>query len=97
MSAARSEKSSVLSHALKDALIAAIVAFGLFILLLGFLIDDMRGPGQLIGRPVLLASVVGMVFVGRFLISLLDFVSNPLASLTASSNLACCRLRRISS
>jgi branched-chain amino acid transport system permease protein len=73
MSAARSEKSSVLSHALKDALIAAIVAFGLFILLLGFLIDDMRGPGQLIGRPVLLASVVGMVFVGRFLISLLYY------------------------
>jgi branched-chain amino acid transport system permease protein len=72
MSAEKSGKSSVLAHALKDALIAGIVAFGLFILLLGFLIDDMRG-GQLARRPVLLACVVGIVFVGRFLVSLLYY------------------------
>jgi branched-chain amino acid transport system permease protein len=73
MSTEKTGKSSVLSHALKDALIAGIVAFGLFILLLGFLTDDSRGPLQLRQRPVLLASIVGMVFVGRFLISLLYY------------------------
>jgi branched-chain amino acid transport system permease protein len=73
MSAARPEKSSVLSHALKDALIAGIVAFGLFILLLGFLTDDSRGPLRLLQRPVLLATAVGIVFVGRFLVSLIYY------------------------
>jgi branched-chain amino acid transport system permease protein len=73
MSAARTGNSSVLSHALKDALIAAIVAFGLFILLLGFIADDSRGPLRPLGRPVLLATTVGIVFVGRFLISLLYY------------------------
>jgi branched-chain amino acid transport system permease protein len=73
MSAARTGNSSVLSHALKDALIAAIVAFGLFILLLGFIADDSRGPLRPLGRPVLLATMVGIVFAGRFLISLLYY------------------------
>jgi branched-chain amino acid transport system permease protein len=73
MSAARTGNSSVLSHALKDALIAAIVSFGLFILLLGFIADDSRGPLRPLGRPVLLATMVGIVFAGRFLISLLYY------------------------
>ncbi len=73
MSAARTENASVLSHALKDALLASIVAFGLFILLLGFLIGDARGGMGLTQRPALLASVIGIVFVGRFLISLLYY------------------------
>lgn len=71
MSAIRTGHSSTLAHALKDALIAGIVAFGLFILLLGFLIDDSRGPGQLTRRPLLLASAVGAVFAGRFIVSLI--------------------------
>jgi branched-chain amino acid transport system permease protein len=73
MSAARAENQSVLSHALKDALIAGIVAFGLFILLLGFLTDDSRGPLRLLSRPVLLAAAVAAVFVGRFLVSLIYY------------------------
>ncbi len=73
MSAARSESGSVLSHALKDALLAGIVAFGLFILLLGFLTEDSRGPLQLIRRPGLLASAVGAVFAGRFIVSLIYY------------------------
>ncbi len=73
MSAARNENSSVVAHAFKDALLAGVVAFGLFILLLGFLIDDSRGPAQLAFRPLLLAAVVGIVFVGRFLVSLIYY------------------------
>lgn len=73
MSAAKTGKSSVFSHALKDALIAGIVAFGLFILLLGFLTDDSRGPLRLLPRPALLATAVGIVFVGRFLMSLIYY------------------------
>jgi branched-chain amino acid transport system permease protein len=73
MSAAKTGNSSVLKHAVKDALIAGIVAFGLFILLLGFLTDDSRGPLRPLPRPVLLATAVGIVFAGRFLISLIYF------------------------
>ncbi len=73
MSAVRAGKSSVLSHALKDALIAGIVAFGLFVLLLGFLTDDSRGPLRPLPRPLLLAAAVGIVFVGRFLVSLIYY------------------------
>ncbi|MBX3520837.1 MAG: high-affinity branched-chain amino acid ABC transporter permease LivM [Xanthobacteraceae bacterium] len=60
-------------HALKDALIAGIVAFGLFVLLLGFLADDTLGKLRPLPRPVLLAAAVGIVFVGRFLISLIYY------------------------
>lgn len=73
MSVSRAGNSSVLAHAFKDALIAGIVAFGLFVLLLGFLTDDSRGPLQLVRRPGLLASVVGAVFAGRFVVSLLYY------------------------
>ncbi len=71
MSAEKSRISTVLSHALKDALIAGIVAFGLFILLLGFLTDDARGPLRPMPRPVLLAIAVGLVFAGRFIVSVI--------------------------
>lgn len=73
MSAIQSGHSSKFAHAFKDALIAGIVAFGLFILLLGFLIDDSRGPAQLTRRPLLLASAVGAVFIGRFIVSLIYY------------------------
>ena len=71
MSAARSSFSSVLAHAFRDSLIAGIVAFGLFILLLGFLTDDQRGPLRLLPRPVLLTYAVGLVFAGRFIVSVI--------------------------
>ncbi|MBX3535681.1 MAG: high-affinity branched-chain amino acid ABC transporter permease LivM [Xanthobacteraceae bacterium] len=73
MSASSAAKPSVVTHALKDALIAGIVAFGLFVLLLGFLADDTLGKLRPLPRPVLLAAAVGIVFVGRFLVSLLYY------------------------
>ncbi len=73
MSAAKSGSASVVAHALKDAMIAGIVAFGLFILLLGFLTEDSRGPLQLIRRPGLLAAAVGAVFAGRFIVALIYY------------------------
>jgi branched-chain amino acid transport system permease protein len=57
--------------ALKDALIATVVAFGLFSLMLGLLTEP--GPtGQLTVRPRfgLLAASLAIVFAGRFLVSL---------------------------
>jgi branched-chain amino acid transport system permease protein len=73
MSAEKTGQPSVVMHALKDALLAGIVAFGLFVLLLGFLTDDSRGPLFPLPRPRLLAGAVGIVFVGRFLVSLLYY------------------------
>jgi len=61
---------SAFAHALKDACIAAVVAFGLFVLMLGFLLDDSTGPFKLTPRPELLAKAVGLVFAGRFLVAL---------------------------
>ena len=58
--------------ALKDAAIAAFVAFGLFSLIIGLRTD--QGPtGQLVltPQPGLLAASVVLVFLGRFVISLL--------------------------
>ncbi len=72
MSASKIRKVERCSHALKDAMIAGIVAFSLFVLLLGFLTDDSRGPLVLLHAPGLLARV-GIVFVGRFMISLLYY------------------------
>lgn len=55
--------------ALKDAAIGALVALLLFSLLLGVRLPD--GAAQfLIPRPMLLASAVGIVFAGRFLLGL---------------------------
>ena len=56
--------------ALRDALIAAAVAFGLFVILLGLEVSpDINYRLQLVSRPVLLATVVAIAFVGRFLMS----------------------------
>ncbi len=59
-----------LQAALTDALIAAYVAFALFCLTLGFRTIDSAGGLTLKSRPVLLAIVVGIVFVGRLLLHL---------------------------
>ena len=59
-----------LQAALLDALLAAYVAFALFCLTLGFKTVDSVGGLTLQSRPVLLASVVGAVFVGRLLLNL---------------------------
>ena len=61
-----------LAGALKDAAIAAFVAFGLFSLILGLRTEQgPTGALELIPRPGLLFSAVTAVTVGRFLISLL--------------------------
>ena len=59
-----------LQAALADALLAAYVAFALFCLTLGFKTVDSVGGLTLKSRPVLLATVVGIVFVGRLLLNL---------------------------
>jgi branched-chain amino acid transport system permease protein len=65
--------------ALKDAAIAAFVAFGLFSLVLGLRTEQgPTGALDLTPRPVLLLSTVAVVAIGRFLISLL-FRSGVLA------------------
>lgn len=54
---------------LKDAAFAAAIAFGLFSLMLGLKTDQtLNNQMVLVPRPGLLAAVVGLVFVGRFLI-----------------------------
>jgi branched-chain amino acid transport system permease protein len=66
------EAGHVLVAALKDAAIAALIAFGLFCLLLGFRTETGPvGALELIPRPALLAWVVGVVFVGRLAVVLL--------------------------
>lgn len=66
--------------AFKDAAIAALVAFGLFSLILGLRTEQssLTSALQLIPRPGLLFSAVAIVFAGRFLIALL-FRSGMLA------------------
>ena len=59
-----------LQAALPDALLAAYVAFALFCLTLGFKTVDSVGGLTLRSRPVLLATAVGSVFVGRLLLNL---------------------------
>ena len=61
-----------IAGALKDAALAAFVAFGLFSLMLG-LRTDTGGTGrlQVFPRPGLLATAVAAVFVGRLLIALI--------------------------
>jgi branched-chain amino acid transport system permease protein len=57
--------------ALKDAGLAALVAFGLFSLILGFRTDTgSTGALVLIARPGLLATAVVIVFAGRFAVAL---------------------------
>ncbi len=61
-----------IAGALKDAALAAFVAFGLFSLMLG-LRTDTGGTGrlQVFPRPGLLATAVAAVFMGRLLIALI--------------------------
>jgi branched-chain amino acid transport system permease protein len=59
-----------LQAAVTDALLAAYVAFALFCLTLGFKTVDSVGGLTLKSRPVLLASAVAIVFVGRLLLNL---------------------------
>ncbi len=59
-----------LSSALADSLIAAIIAFALFSLVLGLRTEDNVTGLTLQPRPALLAVVVGIVFVGRLLLNL---------------------------
>lgn len=69
--AAASTEASALGAALKDAAGAAIISFFLFGLLLGFETrQTLTNEIVLVPRPVLLGSVIGIVFVGRLLINL---------------------------
>jgi branched-chain amino acid transport system permease protein len=56
--------------ALKSAAVSALIAFGMFALLIGFRTEQTAGPLSLEPRPLLLAVTVGIVFVGRFLLVL---------------------------
>ena len=81
-----------LQAALLDALVAAYVAFALFCLTLGFKTVDSVGGLTLKSRPVLLAAVVGAVFVGRLLLNLFVWqtdhpLTEPFAKLFTSERL----------
>ncbi|MEX0590869.1 MAG: high-affinity branched-chain amino acid ABC transporter permease LivM [Xanthobacteraceae bacterium] len=70
-SARRGQASVDLVGALKDAALAALVAFGLFSFILGLRTEQgPTGQLELIPRPALLSTAVALVFVGRFLIAL---------------------------
>jgi branched-chain amino acid transport system permease protein len=61
-----------IAGALKDAVVAALVAFGLFSLMLGLLSQGgPRGALTVTTRPGLLFSAVAVVFVGRLLVALI--------------------------
>ena len=82
-----------LEAALLDALLAAYVAFALFCLTLGFKTVDSVGGLTLQSRPVLLAAVVGAVFVGRLLLNLFVWqtdrpLTEPFARLFTSEPLS---------
>jgi branched-chain amino acid transport system permease protein len=81
--------------ALKDAAISALIALGLFSLIVGFRTETGPvGALELLPRPGLLASVVGLVFVGRLAAVLiaesrvLAFVPRLFASSGAKDGLA---------
>ncbi len=80
MAAAMPERKLDVAGALKDAALAAFVAFGLFSLVLGLRTEQsgLTSALQLYPRPGLLFGAVATVFAGRFLIALL-FRSNLLA------------------
>ena len=60
-----------MTAALRDAAISAAVAFGLFAALIGLRTSVDNGVLVLIPRPLLLAVVIGVVFVGRLAFGLL--------------------------
>jgi branched-chain amino acid transport system permease protein len=67
VTAARDEAENVIPHALKEAGYAALVAFGLFVLLIGLKTDqNIRNELILIPRWGLLAAVVAITAIGRF-------------------------------
>ncbi|MGE0613304.1 MAG: DUF3382 domain-containing protein, partial [Hyphomicrobiales bacterium] len=63
-------ESMKLAAALKDAAIAAAIAFALFSFIVGIRTIDAPGGLGLQGRPELLAIFVGVVFAGRLLLNL---------------------------
>jgi branched-chain amino acid transport system permease protein len=74
--------------ALKDATLAAIVAFGMFSLILGFRTEQsgLTSQLELLPRPRLLATAVAIVFIGRFVIALLyrgGFFRDPVVFIPA--------------
>ena len=78
-----------LGPALLNSLLAAIITFALFSLLLGFrTVDNVTGL-TLQGRPALLAIAVGIVFFGRLLLNLFVWhaeypLTTPFAKLYSS-------------
>ncbi|MEC9367521.1 MAG: DUF3382 domain-containing protein, partial [Pseudomonadota bacterium] len=67
---APSDGTARLTAALKDAAIAAAVAFALFSFIVGIRTIDAPGGLDLMPRPGLLALFVGGVFIGRLLLNL---------------------------
>jgi branched-chain amino acid transport system permease protein len=77
-----------ITAALKDAALAALIAFGLFSFILG-LRTEQSATGQIIlmPRPMLLAAAVAIVFAGRFVVALLfrrGLFGNPAALVPAA-------------
>jgi branched-chain amino acid transport system permease protein len=70
--------------ALKSAAVAALIAFGMFALLLGLRTEQTAGPLSLEPRPLLLAVTVAVVFVGRFLLVLVWSAGLDMARLAPS-------------
>jgi branched-chain amino acid transport system permease protein len=66
--AAREEAANIYGRALREAFYAGVISFGLFVLLVGLKTDqNIRNELILVQRWGLLAIVVGLVMVGRFL------------------------------
>lgn len=66
--AAREETASVYGRAFREALYAGVISFGLFVLFIGLKTDqNIRNELILVQRWGLLAIVVGLVMIGRFL------------------------------
>ena len=61
--ASSDDKSTSLADVVKGALFATVVAFGLFVLLIGFKTDQAANEIVLVGRPLLLAGVLLAVFL----------------------------------
>jgi branched-chain amino acid transport system permease protein len=70
MSTQSDPKTDIMSKALRDAFYAALVALGLFILLIGFRVDqNMQNQFILLQRWGMLAIAVGLAAAGRFLLT----------------------------
>ena len=85
----RNRPSVDVSGALKDAALAALIAFGMFSFILGLRTEQsgLTSQLELLPRPGLLAGAVACVFVGRLLIALLfrsGYVRDPATLIPAS-------------